>query len=174
MTSKLVAIVYPDMNRAEDVYETLKMLQGEYLIDLEDVSYVVKDAKGKMKLHQSVNLTGEGAAGGTIWGMLIGMLFFAPFAGALIGAGTGALAGAMSDYGIDDKFAKSLGKEMTPNSSAIFMLVRSATTDKVVPEISKFGGKILKTSLAEDAEMRLQKALEKGNREQMRTMQAHA
>ena len=48
MTSKLVAIVYPEMHRAEEVLGALKRLQNEYLIDLEDAAYVTKDAKGKM------------------------------------------------------------------------------------------------------------------------------
>jgi uncharacterized membrane protein len=38
-------------------------LQKEYLIDMEDVVVVVtKDDKGKVKLHQAVNLTAAGAA----------------------------------------------------------------------------------------------------------------
>jgi uncharacterized membrane protein len=48
---------------------------------------------------------------------------------------------------------------MTPNSSAIFVLVRNVTVDKVVPEISKYGGTVLRTSLSDDAEQRLQAAL---------------
>ncbi len=159
MTSKLIAIVYPDAHRAEEVLSTLKRLQSQYLIDLEDAAYVTKDKNNKLKLHQSVNLTAGGAVGGSFWGLLIGMLFFAPFAGALLGAGMGALAGSLSDYGIDDKFAKDLAKEMKPNSSAIFMLVRSVTVDKVVPEMRKYGGIVLKTSLAKETENKLQEAL---------------
>lgn len=152
------------MNRAAEVLSTLKRLQNQYLLELEDAVYVTKNTKGKLKLHQSVNLTAEGAVGGTFWGMLIGLLFFAPFAGALIGAGTGAIAGAASDYGIDDKFAKNLGKTMQNDSSAIFVLVRSATTDKVIPEISKYGGTVLKTSLSKESEAKLQKALSAGKK----------
>jgi hypothetical protein len=35
-------------------------LQKEYLIDMEDVVVVTKDDKGKVKLHQAVNLTAAG------------------------------------------------------------------------------------------------------------------
>ena len=52
----------------------LVKLQKEYLIEMEDVVVVTND-KGKVKLHQAVNLTAAGAVGGTFWGMLIGMIF---------------------------------------------------------------------------------------------------
>lgn len=158
MKSKLVVIAYPDEYRAEEVLTTLKKLEHDFLIDLEDAAYVVKDKKGRIKLHQSTSLTGAGAVGGSFWGLLIGLLFFVPIAGMVIGAGTGALLGKLSDYGIDDQFAKKITTSMVNGSSAIFILVRSATVDKVVPEIAKYGGTILQTSLSAESEEKLNKA----------------
>ena len=48
---------------------------------------------------------------------------------------------------------------MPPNSSAIFTLVRRATTDKVLPEVSKYGGTVLHTSLSGEDEAKLEAAL---------------
>ena len=95
---------------------TLQRMRNQYLIDLEDACYVTKDARVSCKLHQSTSLTGAAAAWGGMWGMLIGLLFFAPFLGLAIGAGMGALTGKLSDYGIDDKFAKKLTATLQPNS----------------------------------------------------------
>jgi uncharacterized membrane protein len=162
----LVAITYPDEHRAEEVLATLKRLQHEYLIDLEDSCVVTKDAQGKIKLHQAVNLTATGALSGAFWGSLVGLLFFFPLGGAAIGAAAGALSGALSDYGIDDQFIHSLSEQMTPGSSAIFMLVRKVTTDKVEPELAKFGGKILYTSVSKEAEVKFQAMLESANQPQ--------
>ena len=53
-------------------------MQKEYLVDLEDAVVAVKDAEGKLKLHQSVPLTAMGASQGGFWGLLIGLLFGAP------------------------------------------------------------------------------------------------
>jgi uncharacterized membrane protein len=159
----LVAITYPDEHRAAEVLATLKRLQHEYLIDLEDSCVVTKDAQGKIKLHQSVNLTATGALSGAFWGSLVGLLFFFPLGGAAIGAAAGALTGALSDYGIDDQFIRSLSEQMTPGSSAIFMLVRKVTTDKVEPELAKFGGKILYTSVSKEAEAKFQAMLDSVN-----------
>ena len=94
-----------------------------------------------------------------MWGALIGLLFLAPVAGMAIGAASGALTGKLSDYGISDQFAKDLGARLGPGSSAVFVLVRKVTADKVVPEVSKFGGTVMQTSLSAEAEARLQVAL---------------
>lgn len=170
--SNLVVVAYPDEYRAAEVLATLKRMGGAYLIDLEDACYVTKNAKGKLKLHQSTSLAGVGAASGGLWGMLIGLLFFAPFLGLAIGAGLGALTGKLSDYGIDDNFAKKLTSTLQPNSSAIFVLVRSSTVDKVVPEIAKYGGTIMQTSLPKETEEKLQAALNQGAGQQLEQAQA--
>jgi uncharacterized membrane protein len=78
----------------------------------------------------------------------------------LVGAGAGALSGALVDYGIDDAFIRSLGATIAPGSSALFVLVRRATPDKVLPELSPFGGTVLRTSLSNEQEERLRQALQ--------------
>jgi uncharacterized membrane protein len=162
----LVAIVYPDEFRAAEVMAALKRLQSQYLLDLEDACIVTRDKeKGKIKLHQAVNLTAAGAASGAFWGTLIGMLFLMPLAGLAVGAAAGALSGKLSDYGINDEFMKSLSAKLEPGSSAIFMLVRRATVDKVEPELAKFGGQVLYTNLSKEGEEKLQKLLDEGNQE---------
>lgn len=162
--SDLVVVAYPDQHRAAEVLAALRRLQSEYLIELDDAVYVTKDAQSKVKLHQAVNLTATGAVQGGFWGMLIGMLFLNPLLGAAVGAGAGALAGSLSDYGVNDNFIKELSSHLQANSSAIFVLVRKVTPDKVIPEISKFGGKVLQTTLSKEADAKLQAALEAGTK----------
>ena len=165
--SNLIVVAYPDEYRAAEVLAALRRMNKEYLVDLDDACYVTKDASGKIKLHQNTSLAGAGAAWGGLWGMLIGLLFFVPFLGLALGAGLGALSGKLSDYGIDDKFAKQISATLQPNTSAIFMLVRRATPDKVIPELSQYGGTILQTSLPKETEEKLQDALKQGGGEQL-------
>ena len=66
--SDLVEIGFDDENKAFEMRAALAKLQKEYLIEMEDVVVVTKDDKGKVKLHQAVNLTAAGAMGGTFWG----------------------------------------------------------------------------------------------------------
>lgn len=158
--SDLIAIAYDDEFKAEEVRLTLAKLQKQHLIELEDAAVVVKNSEGKVKLKQAVNLTAAGATSGGFWGLLIGTLFFAPLFGAAVGAATGAIGGAVSDIGVDDNFMRELGKTLTPSTSALFILVRKVTPDKVLDEVSKYGGTILRTSLSKDDEKQLQEVLD--------------
>jgi uncharacterized membrane protein len=157
--STLVVIGYNEIHKAEEVRLTLVKLQRDYLIDLEDAVAVTKDAKGKIKLHQTVNLTAAGATSGGFWGMLIGLMFLNPLLGIAVGASAGAVSGALVDLGINDQFMKDLAATLTPNSSALFVLVSKSTPDKVLDEVKGTGGTILKTSLSHEDESRLQAAL---------------
>ena len=157
--STLVVIGYEDQFKADEVRLTLLKMQKDYLIDMEDAVVAVKDPKGKITLHQAVNLTAAGAVSGGFWGALIGLIFLNPLLGMAVGATAGAVSGALTDLGIDDKFMKELAATMKPGSSVLFVLVRKVTPDKVLEEIKGSGGKILRTSLSHEDEAKLQAAL---------------
>jgi len=158
--SNLVVVGFDDESTAFAMRNELIKMQKDYLLEMEDVVVVTKDQKNKVKLHQTLNLTASGAVGGSFWGMLIGFLFLNPLAGAAIGAGAGALSGKLSDIGINDKFMKGLGETFTPGTSALFVLVRKSTPDKVLDRLKGFKGKVLQTSLTKDREEELRKVLE--------------
>ena len=158
--SDLVVIGFDTEHKAFEMRAELVKLQKEYLIEMEDVVVVTKDDKNKVKLHQALNLTAAGAVGGAFWGTLIGMIFLNPLVGAAVGAGAGALGGKLKDIGISDKFMKELGETITPGSSALFVLVRKVTPDKVLDALKNFEGKVLKTSLTKDKEEELQQVLQ--------------
>jgi len=159
--SDLVVIGFEDEHTAFEMRAELAKLQKEYLITMEDVVVVTRDDTGKVKLHQAVNLTAAGAVGGAFWGTLIGMFFLNPLLGAAAGAGAGAISGKLSDIGIDDKFMKDLGETLKPGTSALFVLVRKATPDKVLEKLKHFKGNVLQTSLSKDKEHELQEVLSK-------------
>jgi uncharacterized membrane protein len=158
--SNLVAIAYDDVDQAQEVTNTLGRLMKEHSIELEDAVIVEHRAGGKIKLHQP-SMAGFGAASGALWGGLIGLIFFMPLFGMAIGAASGAAAGALSDHGVDDNFMKELGNKLPEGGAAVFVLVREATADKVVPELSKFGGHVIQSSLSNEQETALQEALDK-------------
>src|ERR1700747_3766383 len=148
--STLIVVGYDDPYKAEEIRLKLRKLQSEYLLDLEDGVVAVKDQNGKVKLHQAVNLTAAGAVSGGFWGSLIGLLFLNPLLGLAVGAAAGAASGALTDVGINDTVLKALAATMKPGSSALFVLVRKATPDKVLEELAGTGGTVLKTSLSHD------------------------
>jgi uncharacterized membrane protein len=157
--ANLVAIAYDDVDQAQQVTQTLGELMKEHSIELEDVVIVENRSDGKIKLHQP-SLAGIGATGGALWGGLIGLIFFMPLLGLAVGAASGAAAGALSDHGIDDNFMKELGDKLPPGGAAVFVLVREATADKVVPQVAKFGGHVIQSSLSNEQETALQEALD--------------
>jgi uncharacterized membrane protein len=167
--SSLVVLGFDGMQTADEVLNKLRSLQKEYLIDLEDACMVERDANGKIHIKKAVNLTALGAAAGVsrgaLVGTLIGLLFLNPLAGfavgALTGAGVGALSGSLVDYGIRDDFIKKLAETIPPGSSALFVLFKSVTEDKVLPELEPYKPRVLKTSLSDEAERRLTAALSK-------------
>lgn len=164
----LVAIAYPDKDRALEVRGVLARLQKQYLVDLVDAVVVTRDEKGKVHLNQSVPLIGVSAVNGALWGMLIGLLFFSPIIGAAIGAGWGAIAGKLSDYGIDDNFMRALAEKFQPNTSALFVLARGGVPERVLPEIAKYGGTVIQTSLPPETEEQLRTALSAGSQQEAR------
>lgn len=158
--SDLVVIGYDDMHKADEVRLTLLKMQRDYLIDLEDAVVAYKKPDGKVKLSQPVDLTAMGAARGSLWGLLIGAIFLSPFLGAAIGAGSGAIAGALTDIGINDDFMKQIAETLKPGTSALFVLVKSATPDKVAEQLQGTGGHLIKTSLTHEKEEKLQAVLD--------------
>jgi uncharacterized membrane protein len=161
--SDLVVIGFGDEHTAFEMRAALAKMQKVHLIEMEDVVVVTRNDKGKVKLHQAVNLTAAGAVGGTFWGTLIGMIFLNPLLGAAVGAGAGAISGALSDIGIDNRFMKELGETLKPETSALFVLVRKATPDKVLEGLEEFKGKgrVIQTSLTKDEEGELREVLSK-------------
>jgi uncharacterized membrane protein len=167
--SNLVVLGFDGIHTADEVLNKLRAMQREYLIDLEDTCVVERDQAGKVYIKQAVNLTALGAAAGgsrgALWGALVGLLFLNPLAGmaigAMAGAGTGALAGSLSDYGIPDDFVKKLGDTIPSGSSALFILFKTVTEDKVLPELEPYKPRILKTSLSTASEEKLKGALSK-------------
>ena len=160
--SDLIIISFEDEQTALGVRAELAKMQKEYLIEMDDVVVVTKDDEGKVKLHQAQNLTAMGAVSGGFWGMLIGMIFLNPLLGAAIGAGAGAASGALTDIGISNDMMKSFAESFKPGCSALFVLVRKATGDKVLAGLSEYTGKgkVLQTSLTKDKEDELRKAIE--------------
>lgn len=151
--STLVVVGYDHPDKAEEVCLKLHKLESEHLLDLADLVVAVQDEKGKVRLHQSGNLTADGVATTGFCGSLTGLIFQ--------NAAAGAASGALTNVGINEHFMKELSATLRPNSSTLFVLLRRPTTDrdKVLEELNGTGGKVLKTSLSHQDEAQLQAAL---------------
>ena len=166
--SDLLVLGFDDTKKAQAVLAEVQELEREHLVDLEDAAVVVHDEKGRVKVHQTQDITSASASGGFWWGgflgLLMGWIVLNPLLGWVAGAGIGGVVGWWSgkhiDLGISDEFMKDLGETLKPNSSAIFVLIRHATVDRVIEDLKPFGGKLLHTSLSIEDEQKLKAAIE--------------
>lgn len=154
----LIVLAFDTEDGAFAMRDRLIALQKQQLIELEDAAVVTRGQDGKPKVKQVASLAGAGALGGAFWGMLIGLLFFAPWLGLAVGAVTGALAGSLTDIGVDDKFIKDVGSQIEPGHSALFLLVRKVTADKVIEQVKDLKPTVLQTSLSTEQEANLREA----------------
>lgn len=162
--SDLLVIAFDDETTGFELRSELVKMQREYLIQLEDAVVVTRPTAEDIQLHQAVNLTAAGAVGGGFWGTLVGLIFLNPLIGAAVGAASGALAGRWSDVGMNDDFMRQLGQSIPPGGSAVFILVRKMTADKVLARLEGFHlrGRVMQTSLPDDQEQKLRDAFAGG------------
>ena len=144
---------------AESALELLERLQKEELLQINDAAYVYwAEGRKKPKTQQLHNMTGVGALGGSFWGLLFGLIFFVPLLGVAVGAAMGALTGSMSDVGIDDAFIRKVRDNVTPGTSALFVMTSNVVADKVLDEFRSTGASLISTNLSNEQEARLREA----------------
>jgi uncharacterized membrane protein len=156
--SDLVVLAFDTETGAGQMRDDLLKLEKEHLIGLQDAAVIVRNKEGKVKVKQEVNIMGAGALGGAFWGLLVGFIFFVPIFGLVIGTAAGAIAGKLTK-GMDEQFIKEVGNTIQPGNSALFLLVKESTPDKVMDELKKYKNvKVLKTSLSKEQEEHLREA----------------
>ena len=65
----------------------------------------------------------------------------------------------LAGVGIDDDTIKQIGQQLQQGKAAVFVLARSATTDRVIEAIKPFNPTVIQTSLSHDREEELVRAL---------------
>jgi uncharacterized membrane protein len=159
---RLVVLAFADEFSAFELREFLCQLEEEGIIEVGDAVVATRNAKGKVRLHQSLPLVAARTLIGSFGGMVIGMMLLNPLFGSLAGAAVGAVSGAMGDIGIDDAFMKSLGETLTPGSSALFVLVRNTKPEQLLERLKPFAGrgKVLQSTMPAENEVLLRNLLE--------------
>ena len=150
---------FPTALGAERAESVLEQLQKQELIKVHDAAIVSwPEGAKRPKTKQLNNMAAAGGLGGAFWGLLFGLIFFVPLLGMAIGAATGALAGSLTDVGIDDKFIKQIRDEVTPGTSALFVMTSDAVLDKVEAAFEGMDMKLATTNLSNEQEQALRHA----------------
>jgi uncharacterized membrane protein len=144
---------------ADTALKKLEMLQEQQLINVEDAAVVSWEVgKKKPKTRELHDTKMGGALGGGFWGLLFGLIFFVPLLGLAIGAASGALFGSLADVGISDSFIKDVRQQVTPGTSALFLLSSNAVFDRVKEEFGSGEAELISTNLSVEQEAKLREA----------------
>ncbi|GHH69526.1 membrane protein [Kitasatospora indigofera] len=163
MTATLTVWRFPTATGADEALETLKRLQRQEVIKVEDGAVVSWPAGArKPRTRHLSDMTGMGALGGVFWGFLLGAIFFVPVLGMAAGAASGALGGHLANLGIDDSFVQQVREKVTPGSSAVLVLTTDAVLDRIRPEFEGRHAELIRTSLSTEEEARLREAFTEG------------
>jgi uncharacterized membrane protein len=157
----LTVVKFPTAEGARQLLTTLENLQKQELVTVHDAAIVQWPAdKRKPRTEQLHRLAGVGALSGAFWGLLFGLLFFVPLLGTAIGAAMGAWSGSLADVGIDDDFIKQVRDQVTPGTSALFLLSSGAVTDRVWDALRGTEMELIATNLSKEEEDALRTAFE--------------
>jgi uncharacterized membrane protein len=157
--STLTAWKFGSPYGADDALATLEKLQSEALIQVQDAAVVSwEPGARKPKTREMHSTKRAGALGGGFWGLLFGLIFFVPILGLAVGAAAGALMGSLTDVGISDTFIKRVREQVTPGTSALFLLSSDAVFDRVKAEFEHSDAELITTNLSAEQEAHLREA----------------
>jgi uncharacterized membrane protein len=120
-----IVVKYPGKETADAALKAVMGLAKEKVVKLRDAVVITKTEKGKIKLHQTKD---DATSKGLMKGGAIGVIFavlLGPAGWIVAGAAAGG-ALATFDRGIKNKLLKELGENMTPEQSAMAVLVEEA------------------------------------------------
>lgn len=158
--SHILVITFDDENQAPQVLKSLRNLQNQNLLNLDDAAVIVKDAEGKIEIKNMMEKGVKvGAVTGGLLGLAIGTLLF-PIASIALGVAGGALVGKSLETGVDKKFIKEVTESLTPSSSAILFIVGHENAGVLIAALEPYSGKIYQSSFDSEAEAEIRKALQ--------------
>ena len=158
--SHILVITFEDENQALSVLKSLKNLEHQEMLNLDDAAVIVKNAEGKVQVKNMAERNVKAGAGiGGLVGLALGTILF-PVAGIAIGAASGALIGKSLGNGVDKKFIKDVKEALTPGSSAILFIVSHENTGILISALEPYSGKIYQSSFDSEAEAEIRKALQ--------------
>lgn len=157
--SQLAVITFDDEEQASQALQSLRGLEKQGLLKLNDTAVVVKDRSGQVRTRNEVSSATETGAvvGGIIGGVL---LFMFPPLGAALGAAGGAAVGAALDEGVDGSFVREVQESLRPGTSALFVVAREGNLEAVLPALEPYRGTLRQTNLPTEAEEALRRALQ--------------
>lgn len=160
--SNLVVVIFDNEEEATKVRESLKSVEKQGLLSLDDSAIVVKDEDGQVHVKNELDRGVKvGIAGGGLIGLFVGFLFGGPIGALLLGAVGGGVVGSLTDMGLQKSFVKEVSEALKPSTSAIFFIIREGNPNAAVAALKPYQGEVYHTSLPPEAEETVRRVLSK-------------
>lgn len=146
---------------ADRAAEVLRQVSSDGLVKLEDYAVIEwPEGADKPDVKYDNRDDWRGAGWGALLGVLIGTLFFLPLIGAAAGAAIGVLNKRVEAVGISKGQLETIGKEVTPGTSALFVVVRDSDRDRVGERFRGLGARLIASNLVKGEEDEVRRAIE--------------
>jgi len=142
---------FDDPEGAQQAYEILRGAERDNVVTVVDHA-IVSWPEGANQPDTDLDHSDKkrGGVWGAFLGVLIGMLFFIPVFGALAGAAIGATVKAMDGTGLTKKDVERLREEITPGTSALFLVTENADFDRLGERFHGMNWKLVSTNLTDE------------------------
>jgi uncharacterized membrane protein len=160
----LFALVYSDVQTAEEAAETAKGLEQAGFLKILDSSLVTKNEEGKIDHHGERHTVRGGAIGGAVIGGLTGAIFLVPILGIAAGTAVGAYIGKLRKSGASDDFhtfREQVSNDLQPGGAALLLLGQTDAPDRVVHDLGRHGGTLRSTDISDQQIAELQAEIDR-------------
>jgi uncharacterized membrane protein len=158
--SEFLVIIFDTAEQATQARMSLKSLETEGVVKLDDAAVVTRTSDGKVNVKNQLDSgVAMGALGGSLIGLLLASVFF-PLAGIMAGAAIGGLIGHFFHKDVDQAFVKEVTQKIEPGKSALFLMI-SQGVNMVIAAMEPFKGEVLQTTLTTEEVDALKSALKK-------------
>ena len=142
---------FGDPEGAQQAYQILRDAESDHLVKVVDHATVTW-REGASQPETDLDHTDKkrGGVWGAFLGVLIGMLFFIPVFGAVAGAAIGATVKAMEGTGLTKKDVERLREEITPGTSALFLVTENADFDRLGERFHGMNWTLVSTNLTDE------------------------
>jgi uncharacterized membrane protein len=141
---------FDDPEGAAKAASIVKNAEGDGLVKIYDHAIVEwPQGEDRPKTSESNQDAAKGAGWGAFWGLMIGTLFLLPVVGAAAGAAVGGLSRALSSVGIKHEDLEKLRREITPGTSALFLVTERGDFDRLAERFHGVKATLVSTNLTE-------------------------
>lgn len=158
--SDFLVIIFDTAEQAKDARMSLKGLEHDGYVKLDDAAVVTRTVDGKVNVKNELDSgVAMGALGGSMIGLLLASVFF-PLAGIMAGAAVGGMIGHFFHKDVDQTFVKEVKEKIEPGKSALFLMINQGI-NMVITAMEPYKGEVLQTTLTTDEVDALKSALKK-------------